>query len=137
MAPGGAGTQAAPRSECPVLGKHSLEATGGPSSALCQHRFGSSPSKQNQHQQGCRLDSCLQLQDSLGRLLLSYWRGRVVEVSQRASGRISIVTQDTANPGSLVGKVTSWILGYFYLVSWGGLFPDAEGDLHGTGVRMP
>ena len=82
-------------------------------------------------------DSCLQLQDSLVRLLLSYWRGRVVEVSQRASGRISIVTQDTANPGSLVGKVTSWILGYFYLVSWGGLFPDAEGDLHGTGVRMP
>ena len=74
--------------------EHTLwEATGGPSSALRQHRFSSSPSKQNQHQQGCRLDSCLQLQDSLGRLLLSYWRGRAADASQRVSGRIS-----TADP---------------------------------------
>ena len=61
----------------------------------------------------------------------------MAEASQRRLEGSLLLTQDTANPGSLVGKATSWIPGYFYLVSRGGLFPDAEGDLHGTGVRMP
>lgn len=129
MAPGRAGTQAAPRSDSPVLGAISLGGHWGPSSALSQHRVGSSLSKQNQLQQGCRLDSCLQLQASLEHLLLSYWRGRAAEASQRHLEGSLLLTQDTANPGSLVGKATSWIPGLFLPCEQGRVVSRCRGDL--------
>ena len=79
-----------------LCSEHTLwEASGGSSSALRQHHLGSSLSKQNQHKQGCRRDSCLHSR--------THWasapqRGRVTKASQRASGRISTADRRHCKP---------------------------------------
>ena len=98
-----------------LCSEHALwESSGGSSSALRRHHF-PSPSRTS---------------ISRTHLASAPQRDRVTKASQRASGRISTADRRHCKPRFSGGE--SHLLDSCVFPP-----PDAEGDLHGTGIRMP